>query len=203
MPRKPSATKPHTEKKTALSIPSGSDNQIAERAAQEVTKRKRNRPDLQNFGYENAEPGDNARYLRHARIAMNLPPIDVADPVQVERRINEYFDYCEQNDKKPSMIGMSNWIGVDISTFDNWQRGKYRETTHLPIVKKAAGVLKEMWADYMQNGKINPVSGIFLGKIQFGFRDQQEVIVTPNNPIGDPASQQALEDKYLEVVDDA
>lgn len=174
---------------------------IAERAATEVVKKKRNRPDLQNYGYENADPGDNARYLRHARVALDLPPIDVADPVQVEQRINEYFDYCEKNDRKPSMIGMSNWIGVDISTFDNWQRGTYRETTHLPIVKKATGVLKEMWADYMQNGKINPVSGIFLGKVQFGYRDQQEVIITPNNPLGDTAAQKALEDKYLDIVE--
>ena len=192
-----SATKPQTV--TSTDTPA---TDIAERITQEVVKKKRNRPDLQNYGYENAEPGDNARYLRHARASLDLPPIDVADPVQVEQRINEYFDYCEQNDRKPSMIGMSNWIGVDISTFDNWQRGTYRATTHLPIVKKAAGVLKEMWADYMQNGKINPVSGIFLGKVQFGYRDQQEVVITPNNPLGTAAEQKTLEDQYLEVVDD-
>jgi hypothetical protein len=64
------------------------------------------------------------------------------------------------------------------------------------------GALEEMWVDYMQNGKLNPASGIFIGKNFFGYRDVQDVVVTPNNPIGDPASQKALEDKYLEVVDD-
>jgi hypothetical protein len=32
----------------------------------------------------------------------------------------------------------------------------------------------------MTNGKINPVSGIFLGKNYFGYQDKQEYVVTPN-----------------------
>ena len=32
----------------------------------------------------------------------------------------------------------------------------------------------------MQQGKINPVSGIFLGKNNFCYRDQQEMVLTPN-----------------------
>ena len=32
----------------------------------------------------------------------------------------------------------------------------------------------------MQNGKINPVSGIFLGKNNFGYQDKQEMVITPN-----------------------
>ena len=32
----------------------------------------------------------------------------------------------------------------------------------------------------MQNGKINPVSGIFLGKNNFGYQDKTEYVVTPN-----------------------
>lgn len=168
-----------------------------------VKHRKNPRKDLDNYGYENVKPGDNARYLRYARTSMDLPPIDVSDPKQVEQRINEYFDFCEKNDRKPSIVGVSNWIGVDLSTFDNWKRGEYRATTHLPIIKKTELILKEIWADYMQNGKMNPVSGIFLGKIFFGLREQNEVIITPNNPLGETTtSQQQLAEQYAEIIDD-
>ena len=34
----------------------------------------------------------------------------------------------------------------------------------------------------MQNGKLNPVTAIFLLKNNHGFTDQQEVIITPNTP---------------------
>ena len=146
------------------------------------TKRHNNRPDLAKFGEENTQPGDNARYLRMARVSMNLPPIDVADPKQVEQRINDYFQFCEENDRKPNMIGMANWIGVDRATLTSWKTGEYRNTTHLPVIKKAIDVLEELWVDYMQNGKMNPASGIFLAKNMFQYKDVQDVVVTPNNP---------------------
>lgn len=37
----------------------------------------------------------------------------------------------------------------------------------------------------MLNGKINPVSGIFLMKNNFEYQDKSEVVLTPNNPFGD------------------
>ena len=40
--------------------------------------------------------------------------------------------------------------------------------------------MENLWEHYMQNGKINPVSGIFLGKNNFGYQDKTEYVVTPN-----------------------
>lgn len=160
------------------------------------TKRKRNRPDLANFGAENVQPGDNARYLRMARVSLSLPPIDISDPKQVEQRINEYFDFCEQNDRKPNMIGMANWLGVERKTVQQWKTGEYRTETHTPVIKKAVDLLEELWVDYMQNGKMNPASGIFLAKNMFQYKDVQDVVVTPNNPY-DQKTDEELAQKYL------
>lgn len=147
------------------------------------TKQKRNRPDLAKFGEENTEPGDNSRYLRMARVSLSLPPIDISDASQVENRINQYFDFCEQNDRKPNMIGMANWLGVDRATVNSWKTGEYRAESHLPVIKKAVDILEELWVDYMMNGKVNPGSGIFIGKNLFQYKDVQDVVVTPNNPL--------------------
>jgi hypothetical protein len=59
-----------------------------------------------------------------------------------------------------------------------------------------------MMEGYMQNGKINPVSGIFLMKNNFGYTDKQEVVLTPNSPLGDQKSDAELEQKYLDSVAD-
>lgn len=149
------------------------------------TKQKRNRPDLAKFGEENTAPGDNSKYLRMARVSFSLPPIDISDAKQVENRINMYFDFCEQNDRKPNMIGMANWLGVDRATVNSWKTGEYRTETHLPVIKKAVDILEELWVDYMMNGKVNPGSGIFIGKNMFQYKDVQDVVVTPNNPYQD------------------
>ena len=171
-------------------------------AGEQIVKAKqtRNRTDLQKFGEENTKPGDNSRYLRMARASMELPPIDISDPKQVEQRICDYFDFCENNDKKPGMTGLANWLGVDSTTVSSWRRGEYRGETHSPLIKKAVQILEELWEDYMQNGKVNPVSGIFLGKITFGYKDQQEYIITPNNPLGDNSDPSTIAGKYQNAL---
>ena len=159
--------------------------QLPDDAVQTIVKQKqrRNRPDLAKFGEENTEPGDNARYLRFALASWNLPPIDISDPKQVEQRINDYFQFCIDNDRKPNIKGLGNWIGVDDETVMRWRKGEYRKETHCGLIKKAVDALQEMWWDYGQNGKCNPASWIFIGKNAFGMRDEQQIVVTPNNPL--------------------
>lgn len=174
---------------------------LSEAEVTEVVKKRRGgRKDLDKFGYENAEPGDNSRYLRYALASWDLPPIDISDPVQVEQRITDYFTYCIDNDRKPNMIGMANWLGVNRDTVKTWKNGEYRGETHSAVIKKAVAMLEELWVDYMQNGKMNPASGIFLGKNMFGYKDTQDVVVTPNNPLGDYADQKQLSDRIEATV---
>lgn len=172
------------------------DTSLSKEQVTDIVKRKRNRPDLANFGEENTEPGDNTRYLRYAMASLNLPPIDISDPEQVQKRILEYFDFCLENDRKPNIKGLGNWLGVDATTVNSWRRGEYRADTHSPLIKKAVDILEEMWWDYGQNGRCNPASWIFIGKNAFGMRDEQQVVITPNNPY-QGASDEELKGKYL------
>lgn len=54
-------------------------------------------------------------------------------------------------------------------------------------------LMEEIWYDMMQNGKINPASGIFLAKNIFGYKDVADVVVTPNNPLQGLDDRQAAE----------
>lgn len=165
-------------------------------------KRKRNRPDLANYGQENVEPGDNSKYIRHALITLDLPPIDIANPKQVEQRIDWYFGHCIDNDLKPTVTGFCNALGVHKDTIRTWRTGEYRQKTHQAIIVKAYAVLEELWEDYMLNGKINPVSGIFLGKNQFqGYSDKQELLLTPNQNTIEPTDAETIAAKYAELPD--
>ena len=128
------------------------------------------------------KPGDNARFIRYALASWDLPPIDISDPEQVKNRILEYLNYCAENDRKPQIIGMANWLGVGRDVLNDWKRGITRRDTHAYIVQKAIALLEEQWIDYMQCGKVNPAAGIFLAKNWFGYRDVQDVVVTPSAP---------------------
>lgn len=148
------------------------------------------------------EAGDNSRFLRHALTTLGLPPIDISDPKQVEDRINWYFVHCVENDMKPAVIGMCNALGISKDTLLSWRIGEYRAGTHQAIVVKAHRVLEELWECYMENGKINPVSGIFLAKNLFGgYSDKQELVLTPNQSQLSSADVETIEAKYAELPD--
>ena len=148
------------------------------------------------------EPGDNSRYIRHALATLNLPPINITDARQVEARLDWYFNHCIENDMKPTVNGMSNALGIHRDTIHAWRTGEHRPDSHQAIILKAYRLLEELWEDYMQNGKINPVSGIFLAKNMFvGYSDKQEVVLTPNTSGLSAADPATIEAKYAELPD--
>lgn len=151
------------------------------------------------FGQELVDPGDNAKFLRHALTIRQWPLIDITDPIQVENRIQEYFGLCMADDIKPSVKGFVNALRVSYSTLWEWRKGNYRAGTHQAIICEAYDVLEALWQDYMQNGKINPVSGIFLGKNLFGYTDKQEMVVTPNTGVPEAIDPATIEAKYAEL----
>lgn len=114
-----------------------------------------------------------------------------------------YFALCAQDDMKPSVAGMALAFGVDRKTIWAWANGVDSKT--LPaesrnLIKKAYQLLNAQMESYMQNGKINPVAGIFLMKNNMGYADKQEVVLTPNQQLGDQVPAEDLEKKYLEDV---
>jgi hypothetical protein len=145
------------------------------------------------------EPGDNTKFLTHALAVRALPKIDTTDPKQVEERIQTYFVMCADADVKPTVTGFLMALDVSRTTLWEWKNGVCREGTHQAIIVKAYGMLEALWEDYMMNGKINPVSGIFLGKNNFGYQDKQEYVVTPNTKEIQPTDVKAIEAKYAEL----
>lgn len=131
------------------------------------------------------EPGDNAKYLAVSIKLMNLPDIDLHDVEQVQARLTEYFQIHADNDLKPTVAGM----GLALNGMDRRRLWEIRtgndKAYDLPTavsdtIKRAYKLMENLWENYMQNGKINPVSGIFLGKNNFGYQDKTEYVVTPN-----------------------
>lgn len=139
------------------------------------------------------EDGDNAKFTSMNLHFMNLPKIDLHDEKAVQDRLNEYFDFMIQNDMKPSVSGMAMALGLDrrrlweIKTGNTQGSGVLGGLSSLPqevtdLVKKAYQLLECLWEDYMLNGKINPMAGVFLGVNNYGYQDVKKVDVTPVLP---------------------
>lgn len=120
----------------------------------------------------------------------HLPDIDLTDVNQVEARINEYYAIENAYNNRPTVSGLAMCLnGMDRRRLWEIVTGNVGNTrgitTTLPrevtdCIKRHYAILAQLWEDYMQSGRINPVSGIFLGKNNFGYKDQTEYVLTPN-----------------------
>ena len=148
------------------------------------------------------EPGENTKYVKHSLAMMDWKQPDMSRIEEVNQRILDYFQLCADNDMKPSFAGMALAFGVDRRTMWKWCNdvpgGRHLAPEIRETLKKGQQILNAQMEDYMQNGKINPVSGIFLMKNNMGYTDQQEVVLRPDSPLGEKADPEALKRKYLE-----
>lgn len=174
----------------------------------ETVARKRGHP-VGAGGYERpdrsvqTEPGDNAKYISFGLMLRALPEVDMTNAVEVSQRVTKYFELCAEYDMKPGMAGLAMAFGKDRRTLWRYRDGSLGKNPEVvDTLKKAAQFLDLAMESYMQNGKINPVSGIFLMKNNLGYVDKQEVTVTAQSPLGETTDTKALEEKYGESVVD-
>lgn len=152
------------------------------------------------------DAGDNTKYLMVSIKLAELPDIDMKDGEQVKERIIEYFKIHAEADIKPTVAG----LGLALNGMDRrrlWEirtgaaKGGHTDydlpTNTVDAIKKAYKMLENQWENYMNNGKINPVSGIFLAKNNFGYVDKVEHVVTPNTNNDSDFDAEDIKKRYL------
>ncbi len=172
-----------------------------------IKKRGNNSPVIGNNGIT-TESGDNTKYIAVSMELTDLPAIDLHDPKQVEDRLHDYFNIHMKYDMKPTVVGMAIALGNGITRQTLWAiknnqpSGGAGYKTALPSevadsIKKAYLLLENLWENYAQNGKMNPVTSIFLGKNNFGYSDKQEYVLTPNQQNENDYDADSIRERYI------
>ena len=165
-----------------------------------------NSPVIGNNGLQVPE-GDNAKLMRINMAIFNMPNIDLENVEEVQQRLSDYFALYEQADMKPTVAGMALCLnGMSRQTLraiaKDLPTGGAGYKTALPpevatSIKKAYDLMENLWEAYMNSGKINPVSGIFLGKNNFGYQDKTEYVLTPNTNTDNDYSADEIRERYI------
>ena len=153
------------------------------------------------------EAGDNAKIMSINIALFNMQDIDMTDAQAVTGRLGEYFALYEQADLKPTVAGMAIALnGMSRQTLTAIAHDRVTGSTGyksaLPpevtaTIKKAYKMMENMWETYMNSGKINPVSGIFLGKNNYGYQDKTEYVLTPNRQNDNDYDAEDIRQRYL------
>ena len=177
------------------------EKEISEKVEQIV---KHKRPKRSEQLQVHTDPGDNTKYLLVSMKLAGLPKVDLHDSDAVQERLIEYFQIHADNDMKPTVAGMGLALGVDRRRLWEIRTGYTPDNTFPDLpkatsdsIKRAYEMVENMMENYMQNGKINPVSGIFLMKNNFGYQDKTECVLTPNTHSDSDYDAEDIKKRYL------
>lgn len=168
-------------------------------------KKKRKGHVLQGPEAYNLEPGDNTKYTQLAVQVMTLPRVDLKNPEAVRQRVNDYIAITTAADVKPAVSGLALALGINrrilwAIVHDQPTGGPNVKPPNLPretvdTLKSVYNSLEYLLENYMLQGKINPVSGIFLAKNHYGYQDKTELAVSATT--NEELDVSTIRDRYL------
>lgn len=98
-------------------------------------------------------------------------------------RLNEFFKRLNETGEVPTVEKMCLALGTVRNTVWGWEQGNLG-ATRANMIKKAKEILAALDAELVSKGKIPQITYIFRAKNFFGLSDKQEIVVTPNQPLG-------------------
>ena len=128
------------------------------------------------------EKGEMSKAISAELELVALPKIDTTDPEQVRERVDQYFKWCMNHDARPHVEQMALALKVTRQTLWNWRQ---TENERGRIIDNAVQVIASLTESWGINGKINPVTFIFLCKNHFSYRDAVEIEAKTSQPLAD------------------
>ncbi len=148
------------------------------------------------------EPGDNSKYASILLEINQWGKVDVSDVDALEDRFNQFIKFCSDNDIRITNQLAYLALGIDKDDVYDWVNRRSRTPRHSDFIKK----VKNFCASYREmlgaDGKLNPVTLVWWQKNYDGLKDQQEVILTPNQPLGEQLQPKELAERYGDIPED-
>jgi len=129
--------------------------------------------------------------------AFDAPP---KNDEELCERLDWFFHTCQETNQLPTVEKMCLALSMPRTTVFDMESGRTRGFSSFTsdIIKKAKNLIASMDAELAQEGKIQPVVYMFRAKNYYGMKDQQDVVLTPNQAenFQDRAT---IEAKYAEL----
>lgn len=126
----------------------------------------------------------------------------VKDDKECAERVWEYFSECAEQGVIPMWEELALHLGVRRDTIWDWLNGRGCSAERTDLMEKSKEILATVEGRLALGNRANIAAYIFRAKNFFGMKDQQEVVITPNNPLGQEPDQAALEAKIEGIVVD-
>lgn len=132
---------------------------------------------------------------------LGAQPLDRKNKEELDQRFDDYLRLCMAYQIQPSNQACYLALGISKQTMSDWENGVKGATFQADFSKKVKQTISAFREIAANEGKINTVWAIFMGKNYDGLKDQQDVVVTPN-VIGQTDDATTLAEKYRDNLPD-
>lgn len=121
---------------------------------------------------------------------------------EIQVRIESYFNTCISEGIIPTVEGLSNCLGIAVSTLWDWETNRRNSgTVRAELIKNAKQCIQEFDAQMAIAGKMRDVTYIFRAKNYYGMKDQVDTVVTHNNALGNTADKDEIASRIVAQAD--
>ena len=96
---------------------------------------------------------------------------------ELQEQMQEYFDLCTNQQVVPTITSLALWLGVDRDRI--YDHANNPNSPFSGVMKNTINYLHSIMQSGTIDGKINPVTYIFISKNDYGMRDDKNITVTP------------------------
>lgn len=126
------------------------------RGAKQMKKKKNDSPSVKNT-------------IEKKQTRIGKPPV-FNSVEELEKLIDDYFNYCTEHNEYFTMSGLALFIGIDRKTLNNYSH----KDAYFPTIKRAKEIVEHSMEQLLLT-KDKPTGIIFSMKNNFGWVDKQEI----------------------------
>ena len=139
----------------------------------------------------------NDRHIRHIEYLSALPRIDWTAEA-IGERTYEYLEKCKEDGVRVNLSAYALALGTTPDGLNELVGDKRLTNETRAAFLKGISMVEAIMIEMMMEQRINPVTGIFLLKNHFGYKDQSEISFKGHIE----TDKKTLQAKYRAVVDD-
>jgi hypothetical protein len=145
-------------------------------------------------------PGDNSKYAAVLMEFASWPKPNKTDMNALEGRFMEYMQYCQAHDVKIGNQMAYLAMGLNKDDVYDMEHGRKLGSTASDFIKKVKQICAGNRELLMQDGKVNPIAGIFWQKNYDSMKDVQDITITANTQLQPTMSMEEIADKVAKDV---
>lgn len=119
---------------------------------------------------------------------------------EVEKRINDFFEFCENSSIRPGVESLSMALSVSRTTIWNWEKGIGCSSRRQELIMKAKSFITAYIEQSLLSSRIFPATGIFLLKNWANYRDSVSVEPVENNSIYPTMSKEEIAARHASYI---